>query len=814
MANTLQDSRSTHELYDELHKHNDRPRQAPRHGNFGRHDSPQSKSPSGGSPRTSSKQKCSPRLKNITTTLKPIVTTALDEGQPHPSPHWPRQDSKKSSNQSEACSSKASTPSADKRKAPSRLKRSLKRLDSMNLVARLQEEEDEKQMASERRFGAVISNVSFSPLFDSGNSGYSDEHYLIRWQRGFQEILKSQIFDAVIGVVIVTNSILIGVEQTFKLQGQDTTLFKSLESVFISIYIVELAMRFFAFRWQCLHDNWVKFDLLLVTFGVITTWILTPLFGSEVVDTLGPVMVLRGARLFRLAKTLRLLLKFRELWMLVRGLLNSASTMLYTMVLVSIILYIFSAMAIELITNHRYARGPEAREAFSEHVEAHFSSIGVTMLTLMQFVTLDNIVLVYKPLIDEDMTLAVYFFGLILIVGIVLMNLITAVIVNGALEQAMQDKDAMKFHEDKQRKKLIKELRKVFLRLDEDSSGQLSKDEIVNINEEDKQIFNKLMTISDPLEVFMALDVDGSGEIDIEEFCDGIWQVAVSKAPIEIKKIEKQVSNIREHQKAMVESQDHMQKQLQMLLDAQLRGNLATYTERGPPSGSQTPSRAHTPRNCQSPRTATSHAAIRGAPSWAEDFVRMMTAEQHKLRCSVLGSLQSIEEALTDKIVGSVLEPKAQTLAQSMDSLSSSIQATSWTSPSNWFHSNDIAEVARSIASSAANTPRDEECARCSLGWRQKSKQVAAVPLQRLRSELSDFMVNPPVLPDGETPPDLPKLQMPVIPKAGAVEFTAPGGTSVTWKFPVNLGSHESGYGAFGSACDDDTDVNRPSESL
>ena len=46
------------------------------------------------------------------------------------------------------------------------------------------------------------------------------------------------------------------------------------------------------------------------------------------------------------------------------------------------------------------------------------------MLTLMQFVTFDNIVYIYTPLVKEDWRLIAFFTTVIMVVGIVLMNLV------------------------------------------------------------------------------------------------------------------------------------------------------------------------------------------------------------------------------------------------------------------------------------------------------------------------------------------------------------------------------------------------------
>lgn len=75
---------------------------------------------------------------------------------------------------------------------------------------------------------------------------------------------------------------------------------------------------------QVFRDNWVKFDALLVCIGVFDAWIARSLLHFQDEAGLSVLMVVRMLRLGRLARTLRLLVKFQVLWMLVRGLFSSA----------------------------------------------------------------------------------------------------------------------------------------------------------------------------------------------------------------------------------------------------------------------------------------------------------------------------------------------------------------------------------------------------------------------------------------------------------------------------------------------------------
>jgi len=64
-------------------------------------------------------------------------------------------------------------------------------------------------------------------------------------------MLRSWIFDVVIGSIIALNAVSISVEQSLEIKGHDTTSIKVIESVFLTIYIIELGLRFFCLGSQC-----------------------------------------------------------------------------------------------------------------------------------------------------------------------------------------------------------------------------------------------------------------------------------------------------------------------------------------------------------------------------------------------------------------------------------------------------------------------------------------------------------------------------------------------------------------------------------
>lgn len=379
------------------------------------------------------------------------------------------------------------------------------------------------------------------------------------WRCIVFEWLANVMFNRFIGAVIVTNAVTVGLDQHFHIMGLPLNhpavrTLAVLEHIFLTIYTIEVLMRFFCLGVHCLADHWVKFDVLLVIAGLVNFVLLEVVVSDSPTDRdTGPLMVLRLGRLLRLARTAKLLVKFQVLWMLVCGLVRSGSTMFYTLVMLGIMLYISSCIGFEMITSNDLAR--EDAE-FAELVDTWFPDLPGTMLTMLQFVSMDSIGAIYRPLIEKQPSLVIYFVGIILLVPVVLMNLVTAVIVNGAIEQAESDKEAMAVHEELKKKKMLRELRRIFMQLDEDGSGMICTHEWSQISNQDKQVLAGMINAKNPESIFQALDVDGSGELDIDEFCDGIWQVAISGIPLEIKRMEIMMHHI--HRILLDTREDHL----------------------------------------------------------------------------------------------------------------------------------------------------------------------------------------------------------------------------------------------------------------
>lgn len=347
-----------------------------------------------------------------------------------------------------------------------------------------------------------------------------------------------------------------GMESQLSADGEDTHIFSALELTSLAIYSVELACRFFAHGISCLANAWVAFDAGLVAMGWISLF-LESLGGrsNDSTDTLAPLMVMRVLRIARLARVLRLMVQFKQLWMLVRGLLRSMHTITSICVLLFIIVYVFACLGMEVITKdakevHWYP------QEYLVLVDMYFSRLSLTMVTLVQFVTLDSVGPIVQRMVRVIPGLAIYFNTFIVIVSIALMNLITAVLVESSLQQAKQDKEMRKAHRAARMKGIFPRIERAFQELDVDNSQSLTLDEVAAAKPIVKDLLQDLVNTDNLEDLFHFLDEDDTGELSISQFCEGLAKICMEDSPLELVQIRGELRKAKANQAILSEKLD------------------------------------------------------------------------------------------------------------------------------------------------------------------------------------------------------------------------------------------------------------------
>jgi Ca2+-binding EF-hand superfamily protein len=191
---------------------------------------------------------------------------------------------------------------------------------------------------------------------------------------------------------------------------------------------------------------------------------------------------------------------------------------LWTLLIIVVVLYVFAIASVELIGKHDDFKN-------DKYIQERFGTLMSSMFTLFQVMTLDTWAdSIVRPLMEKQPYLCLYFIFFITVSVFVLMNLITAVIVENAFSIAKDDEEMKAKQVEKKNQDEIKGLAVMFKDLDEDQSGELNKREFENALTKPK-FLNKLMMLDmkreDCFEVWDLLD-DGDGLLTVEEFTNGL----------------------------------------------------------------------------------------------------------------------------------------------------------------------------------------------------------------------------------------------------------------------------------------------------
>lgn len=267
---------------------------------------------------------------------------------------------------------------------------------------------------------------------------------------------------------------------------------------------------------------WIFLDFILVIVGILALFIPTVLCFSHVCTHLQRYMLtvrlLRLLKLVRISKDER---KFHPMWVLFDGICHAFPTILASVVFVVIVIAIFAGLLISLLHEDQ---GIMTDPALAELVHRKFNSFPTALLSLVQFVSGDDLTNLYYPLILARPELALIFMPLLIIVTIGLMNLVPALL----LENQAREKEYKQITGQLRFQKLAKELEKVFKadRVTEVSHGWLSTTDFTETLGAFKldELFEVLVRKLCP--------GDPDPKLPVDEFLEAVMELLVLEVPL------------------------------------------------------------------------------------------------------------------------------------------------------------------------------------------------------------------------------------------------------------------------------------------
>merc|ERR1712136_286300 len=173
----------------------------------------------------------------------------------------------------------------------------------------------------------------------------------------------------------------------------------------------------------------------------------------------------------------------------------------------------------------QYIDQAESSDANVEFLETYFGSMWMTFLTLFMSVTSGLSWWDVEVVLPEIHPVYGFLFVVYIATMVLsLLNIVTGICVNNALEMAQMDHDLMMKFELDRKAAYIESLEDLFHDLDANGSGTISFEDFTKHLEqhETSALFSVLgIEVSDAISFFETLDVDGSHELEIDEFVMG-----------------------------------------------------------------------------------------------------------------------------------------------------------------------------------------------------------------------------------------------------------------------------------------------------
>jgi voltage-gated sodium channel len=352
-----------------------------------------------------------------------------------------------------------------------------------------------------------------------GVGAEEDDMQDLRWFEG-------PMFDITMCAIILLNMFVIGLEVDLgdpDKSGYDrSALWISLEWLFCLIFMGEIAIKVRHVKWEgVLAEPWNWLAIFVAALAFVELVILSPLK----VSGLRMFSMVRIVNLLRLKKVIEHHKMLKELKLVIRGVVGSGVSLVWSMVVLMLIMFVFSIWTTTLIG---YREGYSDLKGLTNgwNNEALFGSIGRSMFTLVQVMTLDTWcsgIARHVAIQQWYMIFLFVVFGLLTTYGIV--NLIISIIVEQTLEATHNNNSRVKAREEKARKAEMDAIRDIFLLSDVDASQDLTSEEFTEACAMDSEVQWRLRQLELPMEdvmrLFQVIDGDGSRSLTMKEFVEG-----------------------------------------------------------------------------------------------------------------------------------------------------------------------------------------------------------------------------------------------------------------------------------------------------
>ncbi len=226
-----------------------------------------------------------------------------------------------------------------------------------------------------------------------------------------RQILESRTFNLFITLVILLNAVTLGLETSSRAMAMAGPWLHRLDQIALLIFTVEIAAKLLVYRRRFFIDGWNIFDFLIVALA----WL----------PAAGPFAILRTLRILRVLRLLSVVPQMRSV---VSALFNALPGMMSIIAVLTLVFYVAAVMATKL---------------FGDAFPAWFGSVGESMYTLFQIMTLESWSMgIVRPVMEVFPLSWLFFVPFVIVTSFAVLNLFIALIVNSLQSVQMQDRNS------------------------------------------------------------------------------------------------------------------------------------------------------------------------------------------------------------------------------------------------------------------------------------------------------------------------------------------------------------------------------------
>jgi len=219
------------------------------------------------------------------------------------------------------------------------------------------------------------------------------------WRLRLATWVESRTIQFIIIALIIVNAVVLGAETSPELMSQYGGLLKFIDKACLTVFIIELLIKFVAYRFFFWKSGWNVFDFIVIGFALA--------------PAAGPWSILRSLRVLRVLRMLTVVPQLRKV---VAAFLHAIPGLLGIVALAGIFFYTAGVLSTNL---------------FGQSHPEWFGTLGSSLFSLFQIMTLESWSMgIVRPLMETHPWAWVFFVPFIVIATFTILNLFIGIIVS------------------------------------------------------------------------------------------------------------------------------------------------------------------------------------------------------------------------------------------------------------------------------------------------------------------------------------------------------------------------------------------------